>query len=194
MEDASYMLPDLEPFLPRVRALLPDTRGHGRSQKFERPEDLTYARKAEDLLLWLDDLGIARAIWGGASMGAALSLWVAVHAPDRARAVVSISGPPYAPLPSDQAWWQAHRPLVAAGRFDEYYDANVRLRMGEAALRRLRARPERYAEVTGTWSRAARTFPTARTGRKSRPSSEPSLPPSGSANKRYSQVRAGEIG
>jgi hypothetical protein len=36
------MLPDLEPFLPRVRALFPDTRGHGLSQKFERAEDYTY--------------------------------------------------------------------------------------------------------------------------------------------------------
>jgi pimeloyl-ACP methyl ester carboxylesterase len=37
---------------------------------------------------------------------------------------------------------------VEAGRFDEYFDANVRLRMGEGALARLKARPERYAEVT----------------------------------------------
>jgi len=54
------MMPDLEPFFGRVRALFPDTRGHGRSQKFERVEDYTYPRKAEDLLLWLDALGIER--------------------------------------------------------------------------------------------------------------------------------------
>jgi len=102
----------------------------------------------EDLLLWLDALGIERAVWGGASMGAALSLWTAVHAPARVRAVVSISGPPYPAPPADKAWWTAHRPLVEAGRFEEYFDANVRLRMGEAALRRLKERPERYAEVT----------------------------------------------
>ena len=35
------MLPDVEPFLGRVRALLPDTGGHGRSRKCERPEDYT---------------------------------------------------------------------------------------------------------------------------------------------------------
>ena len=38
---------------------------------------------------------------------------------------------------------------MEAGRFDEYFDANVRLRMGEAALARLKARPDRYAELTG---------------------------------------------
>jgi 3-oxoadipate enol-lactonase len=149
VEDSSSMLADLEPFYPRIRALFPDTRGHGLSSKFERPADYTYAKKLEDLILWLDALGIERAVWGGASMGAALSLWAAVHVPDRVRAVVSISGPPYPAPPADKAWWVAHRPLVEAGRFEEYFAANLRLRMGEATLVRLKARPERYAEVTG---------------------------------------------
>jgi pimeloyl-ACP methyl ester carboxylesterase len=141
------MLGDLEPFLGRVRALLPDTRGHGLSEKFERVDDYTYARKAEDLGPWLDGLGVAGAVWGGASMGAALSLWMAIHTPARVRAVISISGPPYAPPPEEKAWWAAHRPLVAAGRFEEYFDANVELRMGAEALGRLKARPERYADL-----------------------------------------------
>jgi 3-oxoadipate enol-lactonase len=143
------MLADLEPFDHRVRALFPDARGHGLSSKFERPEDYTYARKLEDLLLWLDALEIERAVWGGASMGAALSLWAAIHAPSRVRAVVSISGPPYPAPPRDKAWWAERRALVEAGRFEEYFDENVRLRMGEAALAGLKERPERYAEVTG---------------------------------------------
>jgi len=143
------MLADVEPFLPRVRALLPDTRGHGLSQKFERREDYTYPEKCGDLLLWLDHLGVTEAVWGGASMGAALSLWAAAHHPERVRAVVSISGPPFEAPASDKQWWARHRPLVAAGRFDEYFDANIRLRMGEEALDRLKARPDRYAEVTG---------------------------------------------
>jgi 3-oxoadipate enol-lactonase len=147
VEDSSMMLPDLEPLVGRLRVLCPDTRGHGLSSKFERVEDYTYAEKADDMLLWIDALGIERAIWGGASMGAALSLWLAVHAPDRVRAVISISGPPFTPVASDTRWWAAHRPLVASGDFEAYFDANVRLRMGEEALARLKARPERYAEV-----------------------------------------------
>jgi pimeloyl-ACP methyl ester carboxylesterase len=71
-----------------------------------------------------------------------------VHAPARVRAVVSISGPPYEPIEADKRWWAAQRPLVAAGRFDDYFDANVRLRMGDEALARLKARPERYASLT----------------------------------------------
>jgi 3-oxoadipate enol-lactonase len=149
VEESSSMVADLEPFAARIRALFPDTRGHGTSSKFERVDDYTYPRKAEDVLLWLDALGMERAIFGGASMGAALSLWLAAHAPARVAAVVSISGPPYAPPAQDVAWWRVHRPLVEAGRFEEYYDANVRMRVGEAALARLKARPERYAAVTG---------------------------------------------
>lgn len=147
------MVPDLEPFVGRVRALFPDTRGHGLSTRFGRVADYTYARKAGDLLAWLDVLGVREAVWGGASMGAALSLWIAVHAPERARAVISISGPPYEPSAEDKAWWARHRPLVEAGRFADYFDANVRLRMGEEALVRLKARPERYAELMQTLCR-----------------------------------------
>ena len=143
------MVPDLEPFFGELRVLLPDVRGHGLSQKFERVEDYTYARKAEDVLLWLDGLGLRSAIWGGASMGGALSLWNAVHAPERVRAVVSISGPPYAPRASNVRWWREHRPLVEAGRFEDYFDANLRLRIGEDALARLKAKPERYRETIG---------------------------------------------
>ena len=147
VEDSSVMLPDVEPFLHRVRALLPDTRGHGRSQRFERPEDYGYGAKAADLVAWLDGLGVPSAVFGGASMGAALSLWLAVHQAARVRGVFSISGPPYAPSDEDRRWWLAHRPLVSAGRFEEYFDANVRLRMGEEALARLKERPERYADL-----------------------------------------------
>jgi len=149
IEDSSMMTPDLEPFVGEIRALFPDTRGHGLSQRFERTADYTYPRKCEDLLRWLDALGVTSAVWGGASMGGALSLWAAVHAPERVRAVVSISGPPYAPVDEDTRWWDAHRHLVEAGRFEDYFDANVRMRMGEEALGRLKARPERYAELTG---------------------------------------------
>src|SRR5207237_3490949 len=118
VEVSPSMVADLEPYAARIRALSPDTRGPGRSERFERVEDYPYAKKAEDVLLWLDVLGIERAVFGGASMGAALSLWLAVHAPQRVRAVVSISGPPYAPLPDDVAWWKRHRRLVEAGRFE----------------------------------------------------------------------------
>jgi len=63
-------------------------------------------------------------------MGGALSLVDCRPRPARARAVISISGPPFVPSDEDKRWWARQRPLVEAGRFEEYFDANVRLRMG----------------------------------------------------------------
>jgi 3-oxoadipate enol-lactonase len=153
VEDSSMMLADLSPFFDRLRVLLPDIRGHGLSTRFERAGDYTYHRKMEDLLLWLEAIGVRQPVWGGASMGGALSLWTAIHAPTVVRAVVSISGPAHAPVESDKQWWASHRPLVAAGRFNDYFDENVRLRMGEETLARLKARSDRYDAVTATLAR-----------------------------------------
>ena len=153
VEDSAMMVPDLEPFLDRVRGLFPDTRGHGLSSRFEHVADYTYPCKLEDLLLWLAAIDVRQAVWGGASMGGALSLWAAIHAPAVVRAVVSISGPPYTPVDSDKRWWARHRSLVEAGRFADYFDANVRLRMGDDALARLKARRERYDAVTAPLQR-----------------------------------------
>ncbi len=148
VEDSSYVTEDLAPFLGALRCLYPDVRGHGRSAKFERPEAYTYARKCGDLLAWLDHLGLEQAIWGGVSMGGALALWAAVHAPRRVRGVISISGPPFAPRAQEREYYAAHRPLIERGDFAGYFDANVRRRMGDAALARLKARPQRYDELT----------------------------------------------
>lgn len=147
VEDSSYVVDDLAPFTDRLRVLCPDVRGHGASQKFERVRDYTYAAKSDDLRGWLEHLGIEGAIWGGVSMGGALSLWNACETPERVRAVISISGPPFAPPDTEKAYYAANRHWIESDRFEGYFDANVERRMGREALERLRARPERYAEL-----------------------------------------------
>src|SRR5262249_31766662 len=132
LEDSSVMIADLEPVFARILALFPDTRGHGLSQKFETVEDYRYPKKAHDVLQWLDALNIRQAVWGGASMGAALSLWAAAHAPARVRAVISISGPPFATPEWERQWWGRPRPLGGQGRVGGDFDANRRLGRGEA--------------------------------------------------------------
>ena len=148
VEDSSYVVDDLAPFAGALRVLCPDVRGHGESQKFEQPADYTYAEKAGDLFGWLEHLGVEQAIWGGVSMGGALSLWSACARPERVRAVISISGPPFAPPDREKAYYAANRHWIEGGRFEGYFDANVERRMGAAALARLKERPERYAELT----------------------------------------------
>ncbi len=147
VEDSSFVVDDLAPFTDRLRVLCPDVRGHGRSQKFEAIEHYTYASKSKDLLGWLDALGLETPIWGGVSMGGALSLWNACETPERVHAVVSISGVPVAASEQDKAYYAANRHWIESGRFERYFDANVERRMGREALERLRARPDRYAEL-----------------------------------------------
>ena len=81
VEDSSMMVRDLEPFHDVLRVLLPDARGHGRSARFAIIEAYSWGAKCTDLIALLDHLGIQQAIWGGNSMGAALSLWAGVHHP-----------------------------------------------------------------------------------------------------------------
>ena len=141
------MVRDLEPFYDELRVILPDTRGHGRSDRFETSAEYTWAAKCADVVALLDHLAIQSAVWGGNSMGAALSLWAASHVPQRVRAVIDISGPPAPTVDDDAAWWSEHRPLVEAGQFARYYEANVLRRSGPDALDALKARPERYDEI-----------------------------------------------
>jgi pimeloyl-ACP methyl ester carboxylesterase len=147
VEDSSMMEKDLEPFFDRLRVICPDARGHGRSSRFDRPSDYAWARKSDDFVALLDHLDIDRAIWGGNSMGAALSLWAGIHESDRVRAIIDISGPPAKTDEREHEWWIDHRRLIEAGRFGEYYEANVLRRSGTQALAKLKARPERYREI-----------------------------------------------
>lgn len=65
-----------------------DLLGHGRS---DRPEDpLLYSMTAlgEQVIELLDHLGAERAVLGGTSLGANVSLEAAVHAPDRVQGLV----------------------------------------------------------------------------------------------------------
>lgn len=147
VEDSSMMTRDLEPFFDRLRVICPDARGHGRSSRFQAKTDYVWAKKCDDFVALLDHLGIGPAIWGGNSMGAALSLWAGIHQPAHVDAIIDISGPPAETSERESEWWTAHRPLVTAGRFADYYDANVLRRSGEQALEKLKARPERYQEI-----------------------------------------------
>ena len=147
VEDSSMMVNDLAPFFDRLRVICPDVRGHGRSSRYELVDEYRWAKKSADIVALLDHLGLERPIWGGNSMGAALSLWTGVHEPDRVAAIVDISGPPAATDEREAEWWQEHRPLVEDGRFAEYYEANVFRRSGPVALAKLKAKPQRHREI-----------------------------------------------
>ena len=70
------------------RVVLLDLLGHGSSDKPLRASEYRMDAYAADVLALLDHLGIARAAIGGVSLGAGVSLQVAVMAPLRVQALV----------------------------------------------------------------------------------------------------------
>jgi pimeloyl-ACP methyl ester carboxylesterase len=65
-----------------------DARGHGFSQGTLLPEDYHWSNLARDMLRIADKLGLAQFIAGGQSMGSMTSLYAALAAPERIKALV----------------------------------------------------------------------------------------------------------
>lgn len=70
------------------RLLLLDLRGHGRSSRPARADAYAWAEMASDVTALLDHLDIERAVVGGLSLGANVTLAVAAAQPDRLRGAI----------------------------------------------------------------------------------------------------------
>ena len=71
-----------------MRLLCLDARAHGQTQPLGDPSALSFGVFGDDVVAWLDHLGVARAIIGGISMGAGVALNVAVRYPERVAGLV----------------------------------------------------------------------------------------------------------
>ena len=65
-----------------------DLLGHGRSDRPEDPKEYSMTAWGEQVVALLDHLGVHRAVIGGTSLGANVSLEVAVLAPDRVQGLL----------------------------------------------------------------------------------------------------------
>lgn len=72
----------------RRRVVRFDARGHGASETTPLVADYEWTALADDVIALLDGLEIERAVIGGTSMGAAVSLQVACRAPERVAGLV----------------------------------------------------------------------------------------------------------
>jgi pimeloyl-ACP methyl ester carboxylesterase len=70
------------------RVLAPDMRGHGRSAKLYEPLAYRTRTMAADVVALLDHTAVGRAVLMGYSMGARISAFAALSAPDRLRGLV----------------------------------------------------------------------------------------------------------
>jgi pimeloyl-ACP methyl ester carboxylesterase len=73
---------------PGIRLLCLDARAHGQTQPLGDPSGLSFDVFGDDLVAWLDDLGVEQAVLGGISMGAGVALNVAVRYPERVAGLV----------------------------------------------------------------------------------------------------------
>lgn len=128
-----------------VRLVAFDTRAHGRTRPPGDPAKLCFRIFGDDLRALLDHLGIARAVIGGISMGAALALHFTLRWPERADALV-LSRPAWLEAPCP---WNV-RMFTAMTRLLEAHGA------GEG-LRRFQASPD-YLETLRQWPDAAKSL------------------------------------
>lgn len=124
------------PALPGVRRITLECRGHGASELGD-PKGLSIAQFAEDAAALLDRLGIARAVVGGISLGAAIALRIAATRPKLARALV-LARPAWvdAAAPSTLYIYREVAEAIAAHGTTEggrVFDASPRLAAVEAA-------------------------------------------------------------
>lgn len=82
------------------RVVAYDARGHGSSSPAPEHSAYTYEDLGLDLVGVLDALGIERAVFAGASMGAHTALWLALRDPERVAGLVVIT-PGYDPATQD---------------------------------------------------------------------------------------------
>jgi pimeloyl-ACP methyl ester carboxylesterase len=153
---------DFEPQLPALgslgRTLAPDLRGHGETGAAADPASYTLARLAEDLLAFLDALGVERCDLLGHSLGGMVTLRAALCAPERVASLVLMDSAARALdfLPADSfrlAW------TVALGAGMEKLQALVRERAATDALRtEADRRLEREWGAERYWARQRERF------------------------------------
>lgn len=85
-EDGSYFTHQIEPFARHFRVIAPDTRGHGRTPRGEAP--FTIRQFADDLLAFLDRLGIEKAHILGFSDGGNIAMIFAIAHPERVEKLI----------------------------------------------------------------------------------------------------------
>jgi len=113
----------VEGLSPHYRVLAPDNRGSGRTRIVDDDGDRAVARMAQDVLAFIDALGLDRVHLVGTSMGGMIVQQFAVAHPRRLSSLTigcSHGGTPTAVAPSDEIV-----SILIAGNIDDADDADV---------------------------------------------------------------------
>ena len=180
--DRDYWRP-LTHELAGIRAIVPDLRGHGRSELgtglpaggFARVPGapvLTMARLAADTIALLDHLKISRAVFGGCSIGGYVLLELWRRAPQRVRGMMFVCSKPQ---PDAEANLTKRMETIARARADGVGALFDGMAQNTVAPSVRRERPEVVTEVRAQMNLTPEAVVAVQAGLAARPDSVPTV-------------------
>ena len=122
--DGTRWMPQVEAYKPYVRCVIFDGRGVGRSDT--TPPPYTVAQMAGDTIAIMDHIGLDSAHVSGSSLGGAIGLHMAVHAPERV-STLQLHSSWLATRGFSEYSLGLLKKILLAGGTDFYYDATLPL-------------------------------------------------------------------
>ncbi|CAB4244017.1 Hydrolase, alpha/beta fold family [Methylacidimicrobium sp. AP8] len=143
--DHRFWLPVARLLASEHRVILPDLRGHGRSQAGAGP--ITVEKLAEDAAALLDFLGIEKAFFGGCSIGgyALFAIWR--RTPGRVLGLAFCCSRPQADDDAVRSRRQRNIGLIRAGQASAFVEEQLRTLFGPTARRRAPQAVEQAREM-----------------------------------------------
>ncbi|MGD9896799.1 MAG: alpha/beta fold hydrolase [Candidatus Methylacidiphilaceae bacterium] len=132
--DHRFWLPVARLLAPRYRVVLPDLRGHGRSEAGAGP--ITVERLAADATALLDHLEIAAAFFGGCSVGGYTLFEIWRQAPARVNALAFCCSRPGADTAAVRSRREQNIAKIRAGGSALYIEEQLNTLIGPTARRR----------------------------------------------------------
>jgi len=180
--DREYWYP-LTRELAGIRAIVPDLRGHGRSElgsglptgAFSRVPGapvLTMAQLAADMIALLDHLKISKAVFGGCSIGGYVMLELWRRAPQRMRGMIFVCSKPQ---PDAEANLAKRIDTIARARADGVEVLFNGMAQNTVAPSVRRERPEVVTEVRAQMTLTAEAVVAVQAGLAARPDSVPTI-------------------
>ncbi len=169
-----------------VRAIIPDLRGHGKSELGRLPAGgfatvpdaavLTMAQLASDVLALLDDLKVPTAVFAGCSIGGYVLLELWRRAPERMRGLAFVCSKPQPDAEANVARRIASiekaRSADSQSALQSMTQAQIKSLIGATALEH---RPEILSELCAQMTLGAEALVAVQAGLASRPDSVPTV-------------------
>jgi pimeloyl-ACP methyl ester carboxylesterase len=180
--DRDYWRP-LTRELAGIRAVVPDLRGHGRSElgsglptggfaHVPSAPVLTMAQLAADVLTLLDHLNISKAVFGGCSIGGYVLLELWRRAPQRMRGMIFVCSKPQ---PDAEASLAKRMETIARARADGVEALFDGMAQNTVAPSVRKERPEAAAEVRAQMKLTPEAVVAVQAGLAARPDSVPTV-------------------